>query len=285
MRHLRALLLIFFVIVAGTASSREPLPTDEFLASIDGEHLYYDITWSGIFAGRASLNSTAKDETTHRFTVLAKSSSGIAFLYPMDIRYDSIVEKSDFRSLVYIHKGKEGWGNKHVRRVDFDHEKGESRYVKDGKLKKVLEVTPDHFDPISILYGIRNIDLPEPGNSVPLKIADGSKVVTGTLEVIGYEKVKTKLGTFDTIRVVPVLEGVRGIFGSSPNSRMNLWFTRDDRMIIVKILSKVSIGHFTALLEKAKFATPVPPQDPQPEREAKAVEEQPAPESHPSEDG
>jgi hypothetical protein len=99
------------------------------------------------------------------------------------------------------------------------------------------------------------VSFPEPGQTVPFKIADGKSVVDGTLKVLGREKVRTPLGEIKTIKVEPQMKGIKGIFGKSPDSHMYIWFSDDDRRLMVKILSEVSVGSFTALLSGLQGAT------------------------------
>ena len=74
---------------------------------------------------------------------------------------------------------------------------------------------------------------------------------------MGRETLKTPAGTFDTIIVEPVLEGVGGIFKKSPGATLRVWLTDDAYRYPVKVKSDVAVGSFTALA--AEIRAPAPP--------------------------
>ena len=72
------------------------------------------------------------------------------------------------------------------------------------------------------------------------------------------ETVEVPAGSFDTWLLEPSLEHVGGVFKKSPNARMRIWITADQRRILVKLSSKVIVGHFTAeLLSDGDSSNPV----------------------------
>ncbi|TAL17485.1 DUF3108 domain-containing protein [bacterium] len=232
---------------------------EEKAASFIGEEARYDVSWSGVAAGTAKLTVKSGESGQIRFNAIAKTNSGVGILYPLNVKYESNINPADFGSTLFTTSGKEGWGDEVERRVEFAG--AESKYYKDGKLKKTLEIPPDVRDPLSMIYYFRLVTLPEEGRTFPFKIADGKSVVDGTLKVLGREKVKTPLGEFKTVKVEPQMKGIKGIFGKSPDAHMYIWFSDDDRRLMVKILSEVSVGSFTALLSGLQGAT-LPHQEP-----------------------
>ncbi|TLN04460.1 DUF3108 domain-containing protein, partial [bacterium] len=195
-------------------------------------------------------------EGRSQFTVTAKTNSGVGFLYPLDISYNSTVGP-DFESILFTTSGREGWGDPVEKRVEFLKEEGVSKYYNKGALRNTVSVTPDVLDPISVIYYFRQKPLPEPGDETSFKVADGKRVADGKLKALSREKIKTPLGEFDTIKVEPEMKGVKGIFGKSPDAHMYIWFTDDEKRLMVKMVSEVSVGSFTALL--VKVSSPAPP--------------------------
>lgn len=66
--------------------------------------------------------------------------------------------------------------------------------------------------------------------------------------MIGREQITTPAGTFNTVVIEPSLEGIGGVFETSPNAKATIWITEDEWRRPVKLKGKVSVGSFTALL-------------------------------------
>ena len=79
-------------------------------------------------------------------------------------------------------------------------------------------------------------------------VTDGKKNVQGHARIIRRENVYVAGTKYDTYLVEPDLKDVRGVFEKSKKSRMKLWFTADERRLLVKIKSKVVVGSFTGSL-------------------------------------
>jgi hypothetical protein len=68
--------------------------------------------------------------------------------------------------------------------------------------------------------------------------------------VLRKEKIKTKLGEFDTVVIKPLMKS-EGIFDRKGD--MYIWLTDDLRRIPVKMQSKVAVGSITATLVSGTY--------------------------------
>jgi len=68
--------------------------------------------------------------------------------------------------------------------------------------------------------------------------------------VLRKEKIKTSLGTFDTIVIKPLMQS-EGIIDKK--GEMFIWLTDDNRLLPVKMKTKVKIGSVTATLVGGSF--------------------------------
>jgi len=247
MRHLIAFVPLALYLLLFFAPTINAAPNTLRLAELSGELLHYDIKWSGMSAGEATMKVSTEGRNL-RFTTTAKTGSKVSWLYPLDIRYESVINGKNFSAISYLKKGKEGYGDPHERLVLFDHDEGVTRYIKDGKLRKTIEVSSFAYDPISVIYAIRVMEIPEVGGVIPIEVSDGKKMASGTVTVAGRERIKVPAGEFDAVRVTPRMDGVKGLFGDG--SSMSVWLAEDDDRRILKIETSVAVGSFVAVLAK-----------------------------------
>jgi hypothetical protein len=89
----------------------------------------------------------------------------------------------------------------------------------------------------------------QPGQSVQIPISDGKKSVSAKIDAQEREEVKTKLGTFKTIRYeASIFNGVL----YKKNARLQVWLTDDARHLPVQFRARMPfpIGSITLQLEK-----------------------------------
>ncbi len=70
----------------------------------------------------------------------------------------------------------------------------------------------------------------------------------GVAKVKRREKVRLTSGTYDTYLIEPSLKHLEGVFEKSKKAKIQLWITKDERRIPVKLKSKIAIGSFTGEL-------------------------------------
>ena len=113
---------------------------------------------------------------------------------------------------------------------------------------------PDTVDFVALVYRLRWLQL-QPGAKHEFRVLAGRKVNTVLAEVLGRERVETKAGTFEAVKVrVPT--GFTGKF--SEKNPTFVWFSDDDRRIVVQLTADFAVGHATAaLVAYAPGALPV----------------------------
>lgn len=249
MKRHRFLFLVSFglsLLATGSIALEPPPP----LARLAGETLEFRVRWGIIPAAKAFLEVRDEGAGKLRLRARAESLPVVSTVYPVQELIESSILLPGARVLRYYKKAKEGWGAKqHEEDVVFDHQAGLAKRVKDGAAKKPVRVPSDVHDPLSCFYAYRCMPVPGDG-PVNMEISDGSKVVTGTVTVLGRETIETPAGTFRTVIIEPKIEGIGGVFKKSPGARILIWLTDDQWRRPVKLQSKVIVGHFTAELVK-----------------------------------
>ena len=103
------------------------------------------------------------------------------------------------------------------------------------------------FDPISVLYSLRNKDL-KLNDKYEYHILGENEIKFLTTEVMNNERVKVPAGKYNCIKVIPYSNNGKNIF--KENGYMTVWFSNDNKKIPVKIELKTNIGNLVLKLKK-----------------------------------
>ncbi len=246
------------VLTAAPALAEKPrldtLPPPPSIEALIGERLDYVIRWGGIPAGRASLEVDASGKERVVLRARAHSLKWIDWVYPVREVVESTVTAPAVLSDRLFKTTLEGRHRTRVEEVVFDRAAGTATYTRDGVARDPLAVPPGVRDALASFYAFRTLALDgapgssSEGNRVELQITDGKKAITGTVELLRRDRVRTPAGTFSTVRIEPRIEGIGGVFRKSPGARIFIWLTDDERRRPVKIRTRVALGRVTAEL-------------------------------------
>ncbi len=211
------------------------------------EKLIYDLTWTGIKAGTASLE-LRNDGDKVKILSTAQSAQWVSVFYTVNDQVESTLVKKSPEDVVqpaqYRIKIREG-RHRRDKEIIFDCDQSKAYYIDHLKNeRKDLEITPPVFDALSGFYYVRSLKL-SVGQPVYITILDNKKVWNVEVQVLKKEKITLPTGTFDTIVVKPLLKS-EGIF--SRKGEIFIWLTDDKKHIPVKMQTKVAIGSITATL-------------------------------------
>ncbi|UCH22618.1 MAG: DUF3108 domain-containing protein [Deltaproteobacteria bacterium] len=238
-----------------------------------GENLKFRLRWGIIPAGEAELEvlpvEIVDDTETYHFVMTVRTNAFIDTFYKYRSRVDAYADLGMKHSIKYRKKVE---ARKKIEDivVHFDWEKSEARYysakryagtfpkttgditpISEIRIKEYLiPLLPGSFDPLSIFYYSRVVELDE-NTLIERPVSDGKKCVVGTAKVKKREKITLPSGTYDTYLIEPDLKHLEGAFKKSNNAKIQLWVTADERRIPVKLKSKVIIGSFTGELISA----------------------------------
>lgn len=216
-----------------------------------GETLDYSLTWLRVTGGTARMTVTQPSDDRFVITSVAHSTPRFSRFFRVRDRVETTIAREDFSTLRY------------VKQLDEDGDKIEEvTTVENGiatrKRKKVKKVAVPRpvFDPISVIYYLRTVDL-APGKSHEFTIVADGKVYTVRTRVIRRETIQTPAGRFATVVVEPEMKS-----GGVPRSeRMLIWYSDDERRLPVRIRTEVKIGAITATLRRVQggVGSPDPP--------------------------
>lgn len=223
-----------------------------------GERLEFDLCWGPITAGSASLEvKPAKDGKTE-FLTFATGNKTINKIYPVNDTIYTRVRNKGLMTEVFrksLHEG--SFHNKSIIRFD---RKGEKAWLSDtvfkDPVKHIVKRSADtavaiqglEHSIMSAFYLVRTMPLTV-GDTSRFSAVSGKKRYELKVLVHGREKMKTALGSFNTVKVEPVLDG-DGIFNSK--GRIFIWFTDDDKRIPVLMQCEIALGSIKAKLVKVE---------------------------------
>ncbi len=212
------------------------------------EKLVFDLTWTGVKAGTATLEIVNDKEQT-KIISTAHSADWVSVFYKVDDRIESLLKKTQNESMLglpenYRVKLREG-RHRRDKEVIFDHANRQAIFINHlSAEKKTFTIEKNTLDPLSSFYYIRTLKY-EVGKSVYVDIFDSRKLWNVEVQVLRKEKIKTGLGEFDTVVIKPLMKS-EGIFNRKGD--MYIWLTDDLRRIPVKMQTKVAVGAVTATL-------------------------------------
>jgi len=223
-----------------------------------GETLDFDLNWVSINGGamRMTIGVLANDPMHYHISSVAKTNPSFAFIYSVRDQVASVVNRDDFSTVRYEkHMKEKGKSKDDTTTVD------EARRVatrqRPGKTPQTANVPKPVFDPLSLVYHLRSLDL-KPGSVQKFTIYADGKTYTLEANVDHTETIGTPAGTFHTVVVQP--KTTAGTIFKDEGS-MTIWFTDDARHIPVRIRSELKFGSITANLRsiRAGASDPEPP--------------------------
>lgn len=229
----QALAVVLVILVAAAAHAQAP----EFLS---GETLDFTLAWSRISGGTARMTIAPLDPTRLRITSVGKSSTFFSRIFKVRDEIETIVDRSTFSTLQY-HKILDEKGKRKDELTLIDEKNGVA--LRKGKS---VEVPIPVFDPLSLIYHLRTLDL-APGNTHEFTVVADGKVYTLRATVLSREVITTPAGTFKAVVVEPKMESQAGVFKDEQN-RLLVWYSDDERRLPLRIRSEVRVGSITATL-------------------------------------
>lgn len=211
------------------------------------EKLVFDLTWTGIKAGTATQEITTNGSET-RIVSVARSADWISVFFPVEDRIETVLfgnSPSRIGLPKHYHLKISEGSHRRDKEVQFDHSKGVAHYRDNlNGDRRVIPISAATIDTLSSFYFVRTLKL-EVGKSIYLNILDNMKIWNVEVQVLRKEKIKTKLGSFDTIVIKPLMQS-EGIMDRKGD--MFIWLTDDHRLLPVKMKTKVKVGSITATL-------------------------------------
>ena len=215
-----------------------------------GEKLEFQLSWAGLPAGTLTMEVKERTKIHGREAIHITSKSWsndfISTFYKLDVSIDDFMDAENLSTLKCEIKQKKKNRNR-SKLLIYDYEKKQVKFTKKNETK-IYDVPSHIYDTLSSIYYLRTQELVS-GKSIRINTFSNGKFYTVDIRILNKEKIKTDAGTFDTIKVYPLIKGDDLLKGKG---EMFIWLTDDEYKIPVKIKTKIKFGHIKAELTKLK---------------------------------
>jgi Protein of unknown function (DUF3108) len=213
---------------------------------LPGEAMDFDIDYLGIGMGKARISVGATEEGVAPVS-LESHTAGIGAIVSFR---QTLVSKLDVVTLLPVTSvldAHEPGDYHHTDTARFDRSTGKVSVREQGKHDKTyeVEVPPGTLDFVGLVFRLRTLPL-EDGARHEFTVLAGRDVNKVVASVVKREKLKVDAGRFATVKVrVPT--GFTGKF--SEKNPTFVWFSDDERRVVVRIATDFSVGGATANLK------------------------------------
>lgn len=208
----------------------------------EGERLmfrvYYNMGSIWINAGEANFNTRLEQmngRNVFHITGEGKTVRSYEWFYKVRDTYETYIDTETMLPARFIRNVNEG-GFKIYNNVSFNQSIGQA-----VSTKGVYNVPKCVQDVLSAIYYARNIDYDryKPGDKIPFNMFLDDQVYSLYIRYMGKEKITTKYGTFNAIKIIPLLiEGT--IFKGG--EKMAVWVSDDKNHLPVRVDSPILVG-------------------------------------------
>ena len=211
--------------------------------------VFYNVIGLYINAGTATfttLQEKYNNDDVYHVIGEGTTNSKYDWIFKVRDRYESYFDTDNLRPVKFIRNISEG-GYKKYEEATFN-DKANTVVTNKGVFKVPHQVQ----DLISSLYYARNIDYSQykAGDKIPFNMFLDNEVYNMYIRYLGKERIKTKFGTFEAIKLKPLLLKGHTFNGGE---QMTIWVTNDSNHIPVRVESPISVGTVKVDLMQYQF--------------------------------
>lgn len=203
------------------------------------ERMDFEVHYLGFTIGKSSL-SVGRIEDGAAPVRLSSRPAGITSALNFHQTLQSTLDLATLLPRASLHDASEPGGYKHTDTTRYDRPAGKASVREKGRFDHTyeIEVPPDALDFVTMVFRLRTLPLPD-GATHTFRVLAGRKINVVVASVVKRERVKTDAGKFMAIRVrIPTR--FDGKF--SEKSPTHVWFSDDERRVVVKINVDFAVG-------------------------------------------
>jgi hypothetical protein len=230
---------------AAPAATASGAASDYARRFVPDERMEFAIDYKGVRLGKAQLFVGAAEGSVLP-VFLQTRTTGVASIITLRQQLASNLDRRTGLPRSTSLDAVEG-GYRHSQRASFDRTANTATVTKQGKTEPrtwVVDVPPGTVDFLAMVFRLRLLPL-EPGSRHEFDVLAGRNISHIVAEVVGREAISSSLGDLQTLKVrVPT--SFEGEFQETKPTFV--WFSDDDRRVVVRISAEFAIGRATATL-------------------------------------
>ena len=200
--------------------------------------VFYSAIGLYIGAGEASFTTSLErfnGKPVYHFVGEGKTYPAFDNFFKVRDRYESYVDTTTLLPYRFVRNVDEG-GYKKYNNVTFN-QSANTAVSTNG----VFKITDCMQDVVSMVYCARNInfDKYKPDDKIPFDMFLDDEVYHLYIRYLGKEKIKTRYGRFNAIKIKPLL--IKGTIFEG-GEKMNAWLSDDANHLLLRAESPISVG-------------------------------------------
>ena len=200
--------------------------------------VYYNTLGIYVGAGEANFTTTLErmnGKPVYHSVGIGKTYSFFDNFFKVRDRYESYYDTASLLPYKFVRTVEEG-KYKNYNNVTFNQDTKTA-----VSTKGVYQFTDCMQDVVSSMYYIRNFDYDKckEGDKIPFDMFLDDEVFHLYIKYMGKEKVKTKYGKFNAIKLKPLL--IKGTIFEG-GEKMTVWVSDDPNHLLLRVQSPISVG-------------------------------------------
>ena len=242
-KHIKLLMLFFIAcIICKNSFAQGDFCSARNKSYKEGESLtfrvYYNMGMLWISAGNAVINvysENFKGQKVYHIVGNGKTAKSYEWVFKVKDKYETYIDRITMLPIKFIRDVNEG-GFKIKNNISFYQSKGKA--VSDTTSFSIPKCTQDI---LSAIYFARNIDYNKHkvGDKIPFNLFLDNKIYALNIKYIGKETIQTKMGVYNTIKIVPQL--IKGTIFKDAD-KMTVWVSDDENHIPLRVSSPILVG-------------------------------------------
>jgi hypothetical protein len=218
-----------------------------------GESLDYDVSWSSLTAGTATVTVREKrssfGSTAYHVVAEGRSTSWVARLYPLYYKAETLLDVFTVLSQRWSLYTEEGRRRRTTAlRFDRMSQLGHFEVTTATVVRKQLKLPNGVQDPLAALFALRTLAL-RAGLAVTIPVANGDELYDVRITVGKREAIVTPLGERQAWRVTPVVHDPNG---TSEVRGLAVWISDDSARLPLRIEAEMPVGQVVITLRSAR---------------------------------
>lgn len=215
-----------------------------------GESISFRVHYGFLTAGNATLTTTKtsyKGQPAFYVKGVGKTSGAAKAFFKVEDVYESYINEKN-QPLFYVRNVSEGSYTQHLQStfnpanntlvlVDKKHT---------DRPAKTVKVPDDVQDILSCFYYLRSMDNLKVGSVVKMNVWIDDELFPFQLKVVGTEKINTKFGKIDCLKIIPSVISGR-VFKAKEG--VTMWVTNDQNKVPVLIKAELAVGSLKASID------------------------------------